>query len=167
MAFEARRRATTCPAGSPDQGPSRKKTWGIFLLRLGLAGIFLYAGGVKASASQEFALALAPFTLWPGAWLSPLAITLAWTELGVGALLLLPRSFRGGALLAAALSLGFIALLTWALAEGIVVNCGCFGGDETPSATKMLLAIGRDLLIFAAAIAVLAAAPASRRKGRP
>jgi len=137
---------------------------GIFLLRLGLAGIFLYAGVVKASASQEFALALAPFTLLPVAWITPLAITLAWTEICVGGLLLLPRFSKVGAGLAAALSLGFIALLTWALSTGMIVNCGCFGGDETPSAAKMLLAIGRDFLILAAALAVLAGPAGPTRK---
>lgn len=114
--------------------------------------MFFYAGAVKASASQEFAFALLPFTFIPSGWTYPLAIALAWSEVLTAILLLLPRFYKIGALVVTFLCLVFISVLAWALLNGIIVSCNCFGGDEAPSATKMLFAIGRDILLLLSAI---------------
>ncbi len=125
------------------------------LLRIALAAVFFYAGAVKASASQEFAMALLPFTFVPTQWTMPLALALAWTEILAAILLVLPRVFPLGAALVGALCLLFIGVLSWALWNGIIVSCGCFGADDSPSAWKMLLAIGRDIVLLGAAAGVL------------
>jgi uncharacterized membrane protein YphA (DoxX/SURF4 family) len=125
------------------------------LLRIALAAVFFYAGAVKASASQEFAMALLPFTFVPTQWTMPLALALAWTEILAAILLLLPRVFPLGAVLVGGLCLLFIGVLSWALWNGIIVSCGCFGADDSPSAWKMLLAIGRDIVLLGAAAGVL------------
>ncbi len=125
------------------------------LLRIALAAVFFYAGTVKAGASQEFAMALLPFTFVPPQWTMPLALALAWTEILAALLLLLPRVFPLGAVLVGGLCLLFIGVLSWALWNGIIVSCGCFGADDSPSAWKMLLAIGRDILLLGAAAGVL------------
>lgn len=128
----------------------------IFLcLRIALAGVFFYAGAVKAGASQEFAIALLPFTFVPPEWTLPLALALAWVEILAAILLLLPRIFPIGAGMICALCLLFICVLSWALWNGIIVSCGCFGPDDSPSAWKMLLAIGRDILLLAGAASIL------------
>ncbi len=132
-------------------------------VRVVLAGLFLYAGAIKASASEEFALALLPFTFVPAAWTGFLAVALAVTEVLAGLLLLLPRVHRIGSAIVLGLCLIFIAALGWALWNGIIVDCACFGRDETPSAGKMILAIGRDILLAAAALFTLLA-PSSRQK---
>ena len=124
-------------------------------LRLILGITFLYAGIIKASASQAFAIALLPFTFIDSMWTGPLAIGLAWMEILAGALVLAPRIYEAGAAMIAGLCLVFIAVLSWALWNGYIVSCGCFGEDMAPSSTKMLLAIGRDILIFAAAVAIV------------
>ena len=125
-------------------------------LRLILGITFLYAGIIKASASQAFAIALLPFTFIDSMWTGPLAMGLAWMEILAGALVLAPRMYEAGAAMIAGLCLVFIAVLSWALWNGYIVSCGCFGEDMAPSAAKMLLAIGRDILIFAAAVAIMA-----------
>lgn len=124
------------------------------LLRIALAAVFFYAGAVKASASQEFAMALLPFTFVPPQWTMPLALALAWTEILAALLLLLPRVFPLGAVLVGGLCLLFIGVLSWALWNGIIVSCGCFGADDSPSAWKMLLAIGRDIVLLGAAAGI-------------
>ena len=124
-------------------------------LRVALAGLFLYAGAVKAGASQEFAIALMPFTFVPPDWTMPLVLTLAWLEIIAAIFLLLPRVFPLGAALVGSLCVLFIGVLSWALSNGIIVNCSCFGSDDSPSAWKMLLAIGRDILLLGAATAIL------------
>lgn len=119
--------------------------------RLILAAIFLYAGIVKAGASEEFALALVPFTIIPEAWTGLFAVTLAWTEVAAGVLILLPRIHRAGSAAILFMALLFAGVLGWALANDIIVSCGCFGDDAPPSAQAMLLAIIRDAAIAAAA----------------
>ena len=124
-------------------------------LRLILGITFLYAGIIKASASQAFAIALLPFTFIDSMWTGPLAIGLAWMEILAGVLVLAPRIYEAGAAMIAGLCLVFIAVLSWALWNGYIVSCGCFGEDMAPSAAKMLLTIGRDILLFAAAVAIV------------
>ena len=127
----------------------------LLLLRITLAALFFYAGAVKAGASQEFAMALLPFTFVPPQWTMPLALALAWTEILAAILILLPRIFSLGAALVGALCLLFIGVLSWALWNGIIVSCGCFGEDDSPSAWKMLIAIGRDIILLGAAAAIV------------
>ncbi len=126
------------------------------VLRLILGITFLYAGIIKASASQAFAVALLPFTFIDTMWTRPLATGLAWMEILAGVLVLAPRIYEAGATVIAGLCLVFIAVLSWALWNGYIVSCGCFGEDVAPSAAKMFLAIGRDILLFAAAVAIIA-----------
>ena len=127
----------------------------LLLLRIALAAVFFYAGAVKAGASQEFAMALLPFTFVPPQWTMHLALALACTEILAAILILLPRIFPLGAALVGALCLLFIGVLSWALWNGIIVSCGCFGADDSPSAWKMLLAIGRDIILLGAAAAIV------------
>lgn len=124
-------------------------------LRIVLAAIFLYAGIVKSTASEQFLIALAPFTFLPEALLVPISFWLPVAEVLIGLLLLIPPTHKLGAGLALALLLIFIAVLAWALSQGIIVSCSCFGEDDAPSAWKMVVAIFRDLLLAAAALWLL------------
>lgn len=133
--------------------------WSWRATRAVLAAIFLYAGIIKASASEEFALALVPFTIIPEAWAGLFAVTLAWTEVAAGILILLPRVNRVGSALILFLALLFAGVLGWALTNDIIVSCGCFGEDTPPSAQAMLLAIIRDAAIAAAAAFTLVFRP--------
>jgi len=123
-------------------------------LRFLLAGLFLYAGLVKASASAQFALALVPFTIIPATWLGPIALILPLVEILGGLFLLLPSTKRIGAAVILALCIGFVTILAWALTQGIIVSCSCFGRDDAPSAYKMALTMARDVLLAAAALAI-------------
>jgi putative oxidoreductase len=140
----------------PERGGLEVRNAVLLCLRIALAGLFFYAGALKAGASQEFAMALLPFTFVPPEWTMPLALSLALVEILTAILLVLPRAFPLGAALVCALCLLFIGVISWALWNGIIVSCGCFGGDESPSAWKMLLAIGRDILLIGAATTILA-----------
>jgi uncharacterized membrane protein YphA (DoxX/SURF4 family) len=122
-----------------------------WIARIVLGGIFLYAGIIKAGASEQFLLSLLPFTFVPEVVLRPVAVLLPWLEIAGGVLVLLPWSMRVGAGLLLGLLLGFILVLAWALKENIIVSCSCFGEDEAPSAWKMILAISRDVLLAGAA----------------
>jgi len=127
----------------------------VLCIRLALAGVFFYAGVVKAGASQQFALTLLPFTFVPPEWTLPLAHGLACTEILAAILLLMPKFIDIGAGLICALCLLFLGVLSWALWNGIIVSCGCFGGDDPPSIAKMLLAMARDIIFLGTAIVIL------------
>jgi putative oxidoreductase len=124
-------------------------------MRLILGGVFLYSGLVKASSSAQFAIALVPFTFLPTTWLRPVAVLLPLCEMVAGVLVLTPRTSRVGAGLIFVMCAAFATVLGWALANGIIVSCSCFGGDETPSATKMVIAMGRDLFLASLALTAL------------
>lgn len=133
-------------------------------LRLILAGVLLYAGFVKAGDAEGFALALAPFTFVPEIWLPVIAFALPWLEIALGIGLLLPRTSRVAGLLAAALFSLFLVVIAWALSEGIIVSCGCFGEeDEPPSARSMQLVILRNAVLVAAALWVAFRPPGSNK----
>ena len=129
--------------------------WCVALIRVVLGVTFVFSGAIKASASEEFALALVPFSILPESWTGTFAMVLALTEIAAGVLILLPRVHRIGSAAILLLALLFIGVLTWALSNGLIVNCGCFGGDETPSASAMKLAILRDIGIATAAALTL------------
>jgi uncharacterized membrane protein YphA (DoxX/SURF4 family) len=128
---------------------------GTLAIRLFLAVVFLYSGLVKASSSAQFALALVPFTLVPEIWIGPLSVLLPLAEIAGGALILAPWTKRIGGCLVLGLCLVFITALSWALANGIIVNCSCFGQEERPSAAKMTLALMRDIFLAVLAFIVV------------
>lgn len=126
-------------------------------LRIGLASVFLYAGVIKASASEGFLATLAPYTFVPDALHAPISIFLPWVEVILAILLLVPSTTRPAAFFLGVLCLVFIAVIGWALSEDIIVSCSCFGeDDEPPSAGKMWITILRDLLLAAVAFALAA-----------
>lgn len=125
---------------------------GTWVGRIVLAGVFLYAGVVKAGASEEFLVSILPFTFIPVSLLTPISVTLPWLEILAGVLILIPRASRLGSLLALALLIVFVVVLSWALSQGIVVACSCFRGDEQPSASNMISTIMRDVALMAVAV---------------
>jgi len=127
----------------------------LLLARLFLAGLFLYAGLVKAGASEQFAVTIAQFTILPPTFVGWAAALLPFLEITAAVLLVLPATARYGTWLIATLLTIFILSIGWALSQGLIVDCGCFG-ESTPSHTKMLLALVRDvgLLILTVGLAV-------------
>jgi hypothetical protein len=103
--------------------------------RFGLAALFLFTAGAKLWIVKAFAAnvgeLLAATGFNPLRWTWPIAIAVIATEIIAAILLLLPRTVRAGALLAAALLIGFSAYALYyryglGNAEGL--ECGCFGG---------------------------------------
>jgi hypothetical protein len=105
------------------------------LSRFGLAALFLFTAGAKLWIVKAFAAnvseLLAATGFNPLRWTWPITIAVIATEIIAAILLLLPRTVRAGALLAAALLIGFSAYALYyryglGNAEGL--ECGCFGG---------------------------------------
>jgi uncharacterized membrane protein YphA (DoxX/SURF4 family) len=151
--------------GRLDSSARRSVRQTVLALRVILAGIFLYSGLIKASASAQFAIALAPFTLVPETWIRPLSILLPLSEIAAGLLILVSPTKHIGAGLIFLLCVLFAMVLSWALANGIVVSCSCVGRDDQPSAMKMMLALGRDLCLAGLALVVILERTLARRSG--
>ena len=98
---------------------------------VGLAGLFLVAAIPKIIEPEAFADAIASYRTSPTWAIEPLAYFLPWFE-GLCAMLLvfgLVSSVCRKALVG--LLIGYTLLTIAAVAGGIDINCGCFGGEGT------------------------------------
>jgi hypothetical protein len=105
------------------------------ICRLLLAALFLFTAGAKLWIVKAFAANVAELLtatgINQGRWMWPVTVVVIATEIVTATLLLLRRTVRAGALLAAALLIGFSAYALYyryglGNAEGL--ECGCFGG---------------------------------------
>jgi hypothetical protein len=114
---------------------TRHKIFRIILLisRFGLAALFLLTAGAKLWILKTFASSVAELLsatgINPVRWMWPTTIAVISAEIIIVALLLWPRAVRVGALLAAALLIGFstFALYYVYALHGEPLECGCFG----------------------------------------
>ena len=114
--------------------------------RLVLAGVFMYAGVLKALDPQEFLLDVRSFQMLRDPWAAVLALGLPWLEIFCGVALLLGGWTRGACLVLGGLLLAFAAAFLQAWARGIDVTCGCFGKTENKTDFGTSLAIDGGLL---------------------
>lgn len=120
------------------------------LLRLGLGGLFIYAGVIKLLDPKAFARAIAQFGLLPEPLLPLVAVALPALELLAGAGLIFEVR---GCLTAISTLLGvFLLVLGYAILMEMEVDCGCFTVDELNARTSVKYAFFRDLAMVAAAI---------------
>lgn len=112
-----------------------KKIFRIVLLisRFGLAALFLFTAGAKLWILKTFASSVAELLSASGVnpvrWMWPTTIAVIAIEIVTALCLLLLRTVRTGALLAAALLIGFssFALFYVYVLHGEPLECGCFG----------------------------------------
>ena len=102
--------------------------------RLGLATVWLVAGGSKVGDLAASGRAVNAYQLLPYDLATILGAALPFMELALGALLLLGLATRLAAGISAALLVVFIAGIASAWARGLNIDCGCFGnGGELPA----------------------------------
>ena len=111
------------------------KIFRIILLvsRFGLAALFLFTAGAKLWIVKAFATNVGELLAASGfnyaRWMWPVAVGVIVLEVITAALLLVPRTVRIGALIAALLLVGFAgyALYYVYVLHGEPLECGCFG----------------------------------------
>jgi len=125
----------------------------LWLLRIALAGVFLYAGALKIADPAQFFQDILNYQIVgePVAWLA--ALYLPWLEVIAAAALLIPKTTRASAIIIATLMLIFTAALLSAWLRGLDITCGCFGTTLETSNYPLLLT--RDLALLAVALATL------------
>jgi uncharacterized membrane protein YphA (DoxX/SURF4 family) len=137
-----------------SQVDQRRWAWDAtdWVLRVGLAGVFLTAGILKLQDPAGFAAQVTSYGMFPR--LSNfMAMTVPSTELlGAVALVALPPAWRrASALLLTILLVGFTCAILWAWGSGVQVDCGCFG-DSSPEIGLLPVARNMALIVLGAAI---------------
>jgi uncharacterized membrane protein YphA (DoxX/SURF4 family) len=121
---------------------------GKWLVRLGLAGLFFYAGGLKLLDPNSLAEAIGNYRMLPGLLVAPLALILPVLEVVAAAALLTRSHARGAAVLCALMLAGFAVAMTQSKLRGIDLECGCFGAsdDARVSWTKVTVDLALAML---------------------
>jgi uncharacterized membrane protein YphA (DoxX/SURF4 family) len=119
--------------------------WGV---RLGVAGLFIYAAVPKLLDAAHFAEDINHYRMLPEALVGPLALGLPALELVAGLALLVPAYTRGAALLCAAMLGMFAIAMAQSKLRGIDLECGCFGAasEARVSWTKVTLDLALAML---------------------
>ncbi|MCM0679031.1 DoxX family membrane protein [Micromonospora phytophila] len=122
--------------------------------RLGLAAVWLLAGGSKVGDLAASGRAVNAYQVMPYDAATVIGAALPFVELALGALLLLGLATRLAAGVSAALLVVFIAGIASAWSRGLSIDCGCFGSGgqlAEGQAPSYLPEILRDLGFLALA----------------
>ncbi|KOX07227.1 MauE/DoxX family redox-associated membrane protein [Nocardiopsis sp. NRRL B-16309] len=151
---------TTAPPASPTRWPA-VQPWITLACRLGLAGVLLYAAVSKYPPALSIQ-AVEAYDLFPVEIAELIGYTLPLFEIALALLLLVGLATRFTGAVSALLMIAFIAGIVSAMARGLSIDCGCFGGggQVDPGETSYGLSIARDIG-FAALGAFIAIWPRS------
>jgi uncharacterized membrane protein YphA (DoxX/SURF4 family) len=126
------------------------------VFRFVLAGVLLYAGGIKMIEPNGARDAINAYRVFPPSWAPTLGYALPLAEIGLGLLLAAGIYVRASAVATAVLMVAFIAGIASVWARGYSIDCGCFGGggDISPAgrAARYTQEIARDLLFTGLAV---------------
>lgn len=130
------------------------RPWVGTVLRLVLAGVWLYAGVSKLAHPGEFVVAVQAYRLLPDGVAHAIGYGLPVAEIVIGLLLVAGLATRFAAAVSAVLYVVFLAGVGSAAARGLSINCGCFGGGGQVAAghTQYTLEILRDAGLLVGAV---------------
>jgi putative oxidoreductase len=125
-----------------------------------VGGIFVYAGILKLMDPHGFAMAIDAFRLLPFPVVRLLAMVLPVLEILAGFIWICNYQADAAALIVLMMCGLFVVALSSALARGLDIQCGCFGGIGNGS---LSLALVRALLLAGATFFWLRYAGGNRR----
>ncbi|MBD3162330.1 MAG: DoxX family protein [Candidatus Eisenbacteria bacterium] len=137
-----------------------------WVLRIGLAGVYLYAAIPKILEPWEFARSIWNFRLLPQPMIPPLALWLPPLEAVAALAVLFGVLYRGGLVVLAGLSAAFAAGVGSAIARGLDIDCGCFGKAASSEANLPHLLFNVALLAAAVVLLILHARSARTPRSR-
>ncbi len=111
-----------------------KNKYLLFLYRVIVGFVFIYAGILKISNPVGFSDAINNYDLLPLSFVNFFAITLPWIEVVAGLFLLFGISVKENSLIISVMLVVFILAIVVSLGRGLNIECGCFG---TSSGTKV------------------------------
>jgi uncharacterized membrane protein YphA (DoxX/SURF4 family) len=122
--------------------------WISTVARLGLAAVWLVAGGLKVGDLAESGRAVNAYEIFPFEVAKVVGAAQPFLEIALGLLLLAGLAIRLSAGISAGLLVVFIAGIVWAWSQGLQIDCGCFSSGGALSAgesPRYLWDIVRDL----------------------
>jgi uncharacterized membrane protein YphA (DoxX/SURF4 family) len=128
--------------------------WISTVARIGLAAVFLIAGGLKVTDLAASGRAVNAYQLMPYETAKVVGAALPFLEIALGLLLLAGLAVRLTAAIATVVLVIFMAGIASAWAHGLQIDCGCFskGGELTGGRTARYgLEILRDVGFLALA----------------
>jgi uncharacterized membrane protein YphA (DoxX/SURF4 family) len=123
--------------------------WPYHAIRLGLAGLFLYAGALKLLDTRAFARIISAYELAPDWSVSFLSVGLPLAEILAG--LGLALGIRGSLSLVTGLLIMFVLVLALGVMNDLEIDCGCFSAQEAQERGGLKAAFYRDIGFVAAA----------------
>ncbi|GIG86226.1 MauE/DoxX family redox-associated membrane protein [Plantactinospora endophytica] len=139
-------------ASTPAPGGSRwpaVRPWLGTAARLGLAAVWLTAGGSKVGDLAASGRAVNAYKIFPYDLAVVIGAALPFVELALGLILLVGLATRLAAGISAGLLVIFIAGIASAWARGLAIDCGCFGsggdlaaGQDPTYGTEVLRDLG-------------------------
>ncbi|WP_084248364.1 MauE/DoxX family redox-associated membrane protein [Williamsia muralis] len=122
-------------------------------VRIGLAAVWLIAGGIKAVDPDQSEIAVKAYHLFPDSTAYAVSLVLPMAEIALGLLLLIGLAVRPAAIASAVLLVLLIAAIVSVWARGYTIDCGCFGGggEADVSWRNYLTEILRDVGFLALA----------------
>ena len=142
------------PTPAPPRRPWNARRIGGLVARLALAAVFVWAAVPKLLEPASFAESVSNYHLLPESLVGVAAALVPAMELVIAAALVAGWGARGAGVAAAAMLSVFTVGMIQAMARGIDLECGCFGG-----AAKMEVGWGtvlRNTALIALAVAVVA-----------
>jgi uncharacterized membrane protein YphA (DoxX/SURF4 family) len=106
----------------------------LFLFRIIVGFVFIYAGILKISDPAGFSDAINNYDLLPLLFVNFFAITLPWIEVVAGLFLMFGISVKENSFIISVMLVAFILAIAISLGRGLNIECGCFG---TSSGTKV------------------------------
>ncbi|HQG32425.1 MAG TPA: MauE/DoxX family redox-associated membrane protein [Deltaproteobacteria bacterium] len=119
--------------------------WSYRIVRISLAALFIYGGGIKLLDPKAFARTISAYDLVPEMLLPVVAVGLPFIEAVAGIGLLF--DMRGSLAVISSLIGMFIVVLGSGVARNLDADCGCFGPDELARKHGLVQAFWRDLAL--------------------
>lgn len=126
----------------------------IFLLRLVIGVLFIYASYDKILNPEAFAKAIKNYDMLPFSLIHISALILPYLELFTGLFLIFGKFKLGSPFLIGVMLIFFLVGLIQAYARGLDINCGCFSLDNPSASSDILMRIFEDILMLIAVILI-------------
>jgi len=127
--------------------------WFYRVVRMALACLFIFGGGVKLLDPRAFAATISVYGLVPEPLLPFVAVGLPLIEVLAGLGLLF--DIRGSLTAISGLLAMFVFVLWYGILKDLDVDCGCFGPEDLAGQGKLWNAFYRDLVLVGVVVPFL------------
>ena len=121
-----------------------------------LGVVFIYAGIHKILDPAAFAQAVHLYQILPDGLVNLTALILPWVELFLGVLLVIGPWMPGAAVLSTLLFMVFMGALSYNMARGLDIGCGCFSSSPAAGGAN-IRTIVRDGMFLTVSLYLLCA----------